>query len=77
MKASLPSFTQTEVVVYPHLREISLATMDEVVKSIAQLQEVAASEVVLMSGKFSETFTDEAVFALAGESVLVVPIIPM
>lgn len=77
LKASFPSFTLTEVVVFPHLMEISLATVDEFVQSIAQQQEVVATGDVLISEIVAKTIIDEAVFEIAGEDVPVVPVIPM
>lgn len=61
---------------FPHLREISLASVNEVVQSIVQQQDVSNFEDVLLGGKFDEIFTDEAVFVVADESVHAV-LIPM
>lgn len=65
LKASPPPINQQKVVFSPHLMEISLAIMDEVVLSIAQKHEIDLSEDMILSGIVAEIVPAETVFEVA------------
>lgn len=76
LKDSLPPIVQSKVELSPHLREISLAILDEVVQYIAQKHEDATNEDELKTERVVGTITVEAVFEEVAGDVPPIAVVP-